>query len=73
MTDNIESLILEHLKAIRGDLDTLKSDMRDVKARLLTMKTYQAASHIDLARQSSRLDDLDEPPRETRRLLTLRR
>ena len=59
MTDNIEYLILEHLKAIRGDLDTLKSDMRDVKARLLTMETYQAASHIDLARQSSRLDDLD--------------
>ena len=59
MTDNVEYLILEHLKAIRLDLDTLKGDMRDVKARLLAMETHQAASHIDSARQSARLDDLD--------------
>lgn len=59
MTDNVDYLILEHLKAIRGDLDTLKSDMRDVKTRLLSMESYQAASHLDSARQSSRLDELD--------------
>ena len=35
MTDNVDCLILEHLKAIRGDLDALKSDMRDVRTRLL--------------------------------------
>lgn len=59
MTDNVDYLILEHLKAIRGDLDTLKSDMRDVKTRLLSMESYQAASHLDSARQSTRLDELD--------------
>jgi hypothetical protein len=59
MSDNIEYLILEHLKAIRGDMETLKADMRDVKSRLLAMETHQAASHIDSARQSSRLDELD--------------
>ena len=59
MTHNVDYLILEHLKAIRGDLDTLKSDMRDVKTRLLSMESYQAASHLDSARQSSRLDELD--------------
>lgn len=59
MTDNVDYLILEHLKAIRGDLDTLKSDVRDVKTRLLSMESYQAASHLDSARQSSRLDELD--------------
>ena len=59
MTDNVDYLILEHLKAIRGDLDTLKSDMRDVKTRLLSMESYQAANHLDSARQSSRLDELD--------------
>ena len=59
MTDNVDYLILEHLKAIRGDLDTLKSDMRHVKTRLLSMESYQAANHLDSARQSSRLDELD--------------
>jgi hypothetical protein len=59
MSDNIDYLILEHLKAIRGDMETLKADMRDVKSRLLAMETHQAASHIDSARQSSRLDELD--------------
>lgn len=43
MSDNIEYLILEHLKAIRSDVDTVKSDLRDIKARLLTMESYQAA------------------------------
>ena len=47
--------LLEHLKAIRADLDTVKHDLRDIKTRLLTMESYQAASHIDAAR----LDDFD--------------
>jgi hypothetical protein len=51
MSDNIDYLILEHLKAIRGDMETLKADMRDVKSRLLAMETHQAASHIDSARR----------------------
>lgn len=55
MTDNIEYLLLEHLKAI----DTVKHDLRDIKGRLLTMESYQAAGHIDAARQSARLDDFD--------------
>ena len=59
MTDNVDYLILEHLKAIRGDLDTIKSVVRDVKTRLLSMESYQVASHLDSARQSSRLDELD--------------
>ena len=59
MTDDVEYLILDHLKAIRSGMETLKGDMRDVKARLLAMETHQAASHIDSAHQSARLDDLD--------------
>jgi hypothetical protein len=59
MTDDVEYLILDHLKAIRSGMETLKGHMRDVKARLLAMETHQAASHIDSARQSARLDDLD--------------
>ena len=59
MTENIEYLLLEHLKAIRADLHTVKTDIRDIKTRLLTMESYQAASHIDAARQSARLDEFD--------------
>jgi len=31
MSDNIDSLILEQLKAIRADLGQVKSDMEDLK------------------------------------------
>jgi len=51
--------LLEHLKAIWADLDTVKHDLRDIKTRLLAMDSYQAASQIDAARQSARLDDFD--------------
>ena len=59
MTDNIEYLILEHLKALRQGQSTIEADLKDIKARLLAMETHQAASHIDSARQSSRLVELD--------------
>ena len=59
MSDNVDYRILEHLKAIRGDLETVKGDLRDIKTRLLTMESYQAATHIDVARQNVRLDELD--------------
>ena len=59
MTDNIEYLILEHLKSLRQGQNIIEADLKDIKARLLAMETHQAASHIDSARQSARLDDLD--------------
>ena len=59
MSENVDYRILEHLKAIRGDLETVKDDLRDIKTRLLTMGSYQAATHIDAARQTVRLDELD--------------
>ena len=59
MTDNIEYLILEHLKSLRHGQSIIEADLKDIKARLLAMETHQAASHIDSARQSSWLDDLD--------------
>ena len=34
MNNNIENLVLEHLKAIRADVQDLKADMQDVKMRL---------------------------------------
>ena len=34
MTDNVENLIIEHLKHIRGRVDRFAEDMTDVKLRL---------------------------------------
>jgi hypothetical protein len=37
MTNEISNLILEHLKAVRADLEIMKGDLRDIKARLLSL------------------------------------
>ena len=34
MTENIENLMLEHLKAIRAQLDRIERDIHDLKARM---------------------------------------
>jgi predicted nuclease with TOPRIM domain len=47
-----ESLVLEHLRHIRGAVDALRDDMRDVKVRLGTLETQYASL-------SNRLDRLD--------------
>jgi predicted nuclease with TOPRIM domain len=60
MTENIDNLVLEQLRAIRADLRGLKDDMRDVKARLSSIETYNAALHGDQARSSVKFDDLAE-------------
>ncbi len=42
MTDNIESLVLEHLRAIRTDISSLKEDAREIKSRVNTLGAGQA-------------------------------
>ena len=56
----MDNLVLEHLKHIRGRVDQLVSDMKDVKARLLSIESHEAASHLDSLRHSTRLDELDQ-------------
>ncbi len=72
MTDNVEHLILEHLKAIRTDQQIMKTDLRDIKMRLLTLEAYRAAQHTDSARQSARLDDFEQRLERVERRLELR-
>ena len=38
MTDNIENLVLEHLRAIRADIAYMKDDVREIKSRVNTME-----------------------------------
>ena len=60
MTNEIENLILEHLRAMRADTASVKADVRDIKARLASIETYIATMHGDQTRTAVSLDDLAE-------------
>lgn len=47
MTDNVENLILEHLRAMRGDLASIKDDTREVKGRLVSLEASVGALRRD--------------------------
>ena len=49
MTKNVESLILEHLKAIRADLVDLRREMREVKTRLVSLEGQVVQMHKSVA------------------------
>ena len=60
MTNDVENLILEHLRTFRGELSSIKADTRDIKARLASIETYIATMHGDQTRTAVSLDDLAE-------------
>ena len=74
MTDNVENLILEHLRALRGGQDRLEAEIREVKMRLTSIEERStlvekgiANVHGDLAilqlrmdRQGDRLDRIEK-------------
>lgn len=43
MTDNIENLILEHLRHIRTRVDQLGDDMDDLKSRMSSLESAMVA------------------------------
>ena len=55
-TDNI---VLEHLRHIRGAIDGLRDDMREVKQRLGILENQYANLEIQYASVSNRLDRMD--------------
>lgn len=42
MTDTIENLVLEHLRAIRADMASMKDDVREIKSRVNTLEAGQS-------------------------------
>ena len=48
-----DHLVLEHLRAIRGDIAAIKTDMREVKERLGILE----AQYASLSRRVDRLGD----------------
>ena len=55
MTDQIDNMILEHLKAIRSELAEIKADTSDIKLRLHSVDT----SVIELRRNDVHLFEDD--------------
>ena len=49
MTENVDNLILEHLRAIRGDITALRDDTREVKTRLTSLETAVSSMRRELA------------------------
>ena len=61
MSDN---LVLEHLRAIRGDIAEMKLDMRDLKHRMTALEislagfvATEASHYASLASRADRTDD----------------
>ncbi len=49
MTEDIENLILEHLRATRTDIGQIKDDLSTVKQRITSVETQVAPLHLDNA------------------------
>jgi septal ring factor EnvC (AmiA/AmiB activator) len=49
MTDNIENIILEHLRAIRADIGGIKEDVREIKQRITSLEAAVAGLRRDNA------------------------
>ncbi|MCB1824391.1 MAG: hypothetical protein KDJ54_07375 [Candidatus Competibacteraceae bacterium] len=47
MADNIENIILEHLRAIRADIGSIKNDVREIKQRLTSLEAAVAGPRRD--------------------------
>ena len=71
MAENMDNLVLEHLRALRSDIQTLRTEMhfefKDVKHRLSTLevamssvKRDQAETMADYARQQMNIDHVVE-------------
>lgn len=82
MSENVENIVIEHLKALRNDLREFRTaheqDMKDIKQRLnhvergiISLKHDSVSVYEDQARQQTRLDDLAERIERLERRLEL--
>ncbi len=55
MTDNVENVIIEHLKHIRGRVDRIAEDKADVKLRLSSVESAM----VHVKREVSTGDETD--------------
>jgi chromosome segregation ATPase len=78
MTDEVQNLVLEHLKAIRLDIGTIKSDIRELTNRVGRIEISMTSLRRDIghydeatAESSVRLDRINERLERVERRLEL--
>ena len=71
MSADIDSLILEHLRHIRGRVDQLGEDMTIVKHRLTSLESQVAGLHGDNAILQRRMDGFETRMERIERRLDL--
>lgn len=49
VTENIENLVLEHLRAMRGDMALMRDDIREIKKRLGGLENMVSSIKRDIA------------------------
>lgn len=59
MTDNVENLILEHLRALRGSMDRMEERMGRVEDRVSSLGRHTAVLVSDVAGVRVSIDQLD--------------
>ena len=59
MTEQTESLILEILKRMQGDMADIKADVSDIKLRVTATEEHLATMMMSIAGLNSRMDKLD--------------
>ena len=66
MTDNVENLILEHLRVLRASIDRVGDSLNDLKARvgqieehIAGMRRDMSMLHADIVITHKRLDGLE--------------
>jgi archaellum component FlaC len=60
MTNNVESLILEHLKHIRGKVDVISLEVQDLKSRASATEEMLGQVLVLIGGQGKRMDRFDE-------------
>ncbi|RJF89720.1 hypothetical protein D3874_24395 [Oleomonas cavernae] len=59
MTENVENLILEHLRHLRGMMDNMRVDILEIKERLGILERQYASISNRVDRMDVRLDHIE--------------
>jgi len=60
MANEIENLVLEHLRAIRADLAVVKDDVRPIKVRMTSLEENTAAMNRRLDSMDDRIERIEK-------------
>lgn len=67
MSDNVEHLMLDHLRAIRGDMARMADDVRTMRTEMMPLRqhvsgivTLQEHDHGDIASIKARLERIEK-------------